>query len=185
MSDYILCHHGIKGQKWGVRRFQNKDGSLTPAGKKRVQRQASKDAKEFARAKMYYGEGAGTRRKLINATVNERSKNPDYKKAFDEEFSKQDMSKHASKAKKERRKNDTVKSAKNTGRGVVNIITGHPERLGAGMFTAYAAYNVAHRYGVDKTVAKMAKTTASKVYNDVKTQYGRMVVERTFRKMGM
>ena len=34
MSNYIK-HHGIKGQKWGVRRFQNKDGSLTPKGKKR------------------------------------------------------------------------------------------------------------------------------------------------------
>ena len=30
-----LQHHGIKGQKWGVRRFQNKDGSLTLAGKRR------------------------------------------------------------------------------------------------------------------------------------------------------
>lgn len=30
-----LYHHGIKGQRWGVRRFQKKDGSLTPAGKKR------------------------------------------------------------------------------------------------------------------------------------------------------
>lgn len=33
-----LYHHGIKGMKWGVRRYQNSDGSLTPAGKKRYNR---------------------------------------------------------------------------------------------------------------------------------------------------
>ena len=33
--DYELYHHGIKGQKWGVRRYQNKDGSLTSEGKQR------------------------------------------------------------------------------------------------------------------------------------------------------
>ena len=33
--EYELYHWGIKGMKWGVRRFQNKDGSLTPAGRKR------------------------------------------------------------------------------------------------------------------------------------------------------
>lgn len=30
-----LYHHGIKGQRWGVRRFQNEDGSLTSKGKTR------------------------------------------------------------------------------------------------------------------------------------------------------
>lgn len=30
---YELYHHGIKGQKWGIRRYQNPDGSLTAAGK--------------------------------------------------------------------------------------------------------------------------------------------------------
>lgn len=35
MENRTLLHSGIKGMKWGIRRFQNKDGSLTPAGKKR------------------------------------------------------------------------------------------------------------------------------------------------------
>ena len=33
-----LKHHGVKGMKWGVRRYQNKDGTLTNAGKKRYDR---------------------------------------------------------------------------------------------------------------------------------------------------
>ncbi len=37
-----LSHHGILGMKWGIRRYQNKDGSLTPAGKKRLERKDSK-----------------------------------------------------------------------------------------------------------------------------------------------
>jgi hypothetical protein len=36
MNDYgYLAHHGIMGQKWGIRRYQNEDGTLTPEGKKR------------------------------------------------------------------------------------------------------------------------------------------------------
>lgn len=40
-----ISHHGIKGQKWGIRRFQNEDGSLTEAGKKRLERKDKQWAK--------------------------------------------------------------------------------------------------------------------------------------------
>ena len=37
MENSQLYHHGILGMKWGVRRFQNKDGSLTSAGKRHLE----------------------------------------------------------------------------------------------------------------------------------------------------
>lgn len=41
-----LYHHGIKGQKWGVRRYQNDDGSLTSAGKRRYAAPSDKETQE-------------------------------------------------------------------------------------------------------------------------------------------
>lgn len=42
MSNYYLTHSGVKGMRWGVRRYQNKDGTLTPAGRTRYLKKADK-----------------------------------------------------------------------------------------------------------------------------------------------
>lgn len=50
--DDELMHYGIKGQKWGVRRFQNEDGTLTPAGRKKYRQEVraeNKKAFEYGR----------------------------------------------------------------------------------------------------------------------------------------
>lgn len=46
ISDEELYHHGIKGMRWGIRRYQNPDGSLTPAGRKRLEKADYKWAKK-------------------------------------------------------------------------------------------------------------------------------------------
>ena len=159
-----LYHHGIKGMKWGVRRYQNPDGTLTAEGKSRLasgnapfstKMAAKKDAKEYARAKMYYGEGAGNRRKLIKATVEQRSKNdPFYKNEFNRQLEKQDMAKHAAKARTERKTRNAAGAVTKTTRGVVNRVLGNTGRVTA---SAAMIYAVAHYTGMDQKVLEYGK----------------------------
>ena len=50
MDSNELYHHGVKGMRWGVRRYQNKDGSLTNAGKKHVKQNPTKGWSKDAKA---------------------------------------------------------------------------------------------------------------------------------------
>lgn len=64
---YELYHHGIKGQKWGVRRFQKKDGSLTSAGKKRYSDSPRKSKHQAKLEEKYKSQGMSQQEAEIEA----------------------------------------------------------------------------------------------------------------------
>jgi hypothetical protein len=76
MYNNYLIHHGIKGQRWGIRRYQNADGSLTLAGKKRYTKTShyndwGKDADHnILYITGYSGSGKSTKAKQIAKSDN-------------------------------------------------------------------------------------------------------------------
>lgn len=158
MGHSELMHYGVKGMKWGVRR----------------------DAKEYTQAKMYYGEGAGNRRKLIKATVKARSKDPFYKSEFDKAVANTDMSKRASQARRQRGRKNARNSAGKTVRGVGNIATGNVGRAGGALALGYLGYQGAKAAGIAPTEKEMltkAVKGARKIkrvvqHDDVLAHYG-------------
>jgi hypothetical protein len=85
VGDFI-AHYGIKGQKWGVRRYQNEDGSLTNAGKKRYgtaenfEKQYPIDKKKADVATINSGKDAARNAKEINRNLKEMEKEKTSKK---------------------------------------------------------------------------------------------------------
>ena len=73
MDNNYVMHFGIKGMRWGVRRYQNKDGSLTPAGKVRY------NVKTLYKGLTKSGEGS----KLISAALISKIDPKDYGKFTD------------------------------------------------------------------------------------------------------
>ncbi len=100
MDQYnYLYHHGILGQKWGVRRFQNKNGTLTSAGRKRygfVSPTDNEDSPLIARIKkdaLYQNSSKNNevdrKKRGINGSGKSRKQlNKEKKEIFDKEFEK-------------------------------------------------------------------------------------------------
>lgn len=174
-----LFHYGVKGMRWGVtRRDIDGDGRVDqgslPKGlagvPAKTSREAKRDSNEHAKAKMFYGEGAGNRRKLINAKVTAKSKDPAYKKAFDYHSEHQDMAKRASQARGMRRRKDVKNTTAKTARGIKNLAlkTGAPVTL-----TAIALYGAYQNPAVRRTVNNYARTAYTTARDSPVTDYVR------------
>lgn len=81
MYEVELYHHGIKGQKWGLRRFQNKDGSLKPAGEGRYDDGLSGRARRKAAKSYDYRQGESYKNMSSNEK-RKRSNNYAFNKKF-------------------------------------------------------------------------------------------------------
>ena len=86
INEEYLEHHGILGQKWGVRRYQNADGSLTDAGKKRYEKEQrkaiAKERKEASKNRSMLSD------EELNKRVNRLQKEKQLRELTDQEINR-------------------------------------------------------------------------------------------------
>ncbi len=159
----FLVHYGIKGQKWGLRRFQNEDRTLTEAGKERYSKSGSgaKDKKKLTRKEKRQ---AAKEAKEAAKPESERWKSSEAKFLSDEELNRRN-----SRLQRERQYIDmtTPQWKKNLKRGAIGLITAlttvplagivteEVRRVYRGKFNDFVAPLVSQHLGVDKNVAQI------------------------------
>lgn len=108
-----LMHYGVLGMKWGVRRYQNKDGSLTAAGQKRYSDKSPYEVKTIDGDTFHVSRGSGknfnTNKSKVTKTWGEHLRESDNKKLQDQ------MNKQADRRARKNEKKQFQKDVKDYG----------------------------------------------------------------------
>lgn len=128
-----------------------------------LKKMAAEDAARWAYAEMFFGEGAGTKRKLISAEVAHKVKNiSDYQQAFEKAYNKQNFADHALRAAKERQRIDRGNVV---GKNARALIRGDRRGLSTSVFVLVSAGLYAHQSGLDKVIIAEGKKFYRKLEN--------------------
>ena len=170
MSNYVIVggelyhceelrHYGIKGMKWGVRRFENKNGTLTPAGKKRYSDEVYEKKAAYKQAKKDYN-------KSFNSAYNKshQAYSLSKKKRQDNDKRWEDASKKA----------ESMNKAKDEYKKAKKDYDSSPE----GMAAAAARRKKALKIGAAVAGTAIAAYGAYKVHEYVKTKNCQIAAER-------
>lgn len=153
-----LYHHGIKGQKWGLRKYQNEDGSLTPAGREHYGYGSAKGT-AYRVASKVYGFNEKVYSKLGNktlASMNKAAKDNMLKKA-----SNADKTAAEKRAEKEEYKNSDEYKAR---QAKIKKAAIAGAAVAATALAAYGAYKVSEAIK-DKNRIEAGKRAAMNLYN--------------------
>lgn len=75
MHQTELYHHGIKGQKWGIRRYQNPDGTLTAEGKARLEKYRTRETNRISKEMIKNTKKReSTEAKIINGNTSKQAR---------------------------------------------------------------------------------------------------------------
>lgn len=126
-----------------------------------ILKDARRDAAEFAAAQMAYGEGAGTRRKLIESAVAYKMERiPSYRGAFEKALESQDITKHIRNAKRNRAVKDIGAVTSQNVRAIARNDRGS---MSTPVIALVIAFGVAHQTGYDKKIWAYTKRKTTDV----------------------
>ncbi len=120
-----------------------------------INKLATADATNWARAEMFFGEGAGTRRKLLSADIQHKTERVNgYQDAFLTAYGKQNFADHAVKAAKERKRLDRSSAM---GKNVRALVRGDRRGMSNGFAAVAIVVVVAKATGYDRVILDKSK----------------------------